>query len=214
MRRPNTGSPNFDPDSDPRLDDGDLRPANGGPACANFDTLLADYLDGTLGVEDESAVDAHLAGCAVCAELARDAGGVMALLADVPKPEPPAALVNQILFATTKKRHWNPLTVNPLARFSGWASEWVSGFHFSNILQPRWAMGLALAALSLMMVGRFWSPAENTAYRAWNRTVKRYENLEVVYDVQTQMQDWLDQRDAQRDAQKNTEPQGHGAENR
>ena len=52
--------------------------------CADVEILLADYVDGTLDVshksEEKSALEAHLAGCAACAELARDSAGAVAFM--------------------------------------------------------------------------------------------------------------------------------------
>jgi len=48
--------------------------------CADVEILLADYVDGTLRAEERFALEAHLAGCAVCAELARDASAAVAFM--------------------------------------------------------------------------------------------------------------------------------------
>ena len=48
--------------------------------CADLEILLADYVDGTLRGEEKSALESHLAGCAECAELARDASGAVAFM--------------------------------------------------------------------------------------------------------------------------------------
>jgi hypothetical protein len=40
------------------------------------------------------------------------------------------------------------------------------------------------------MVGRFGAAAENGVHRAWDRAVKSYESLQLVYEVQTQLQEW------------------------
>jgi hypothetical protein len=62
-------------------------------------------------------------------------------------------------------------------------------------------MGLAMAVISLAMVGRFWGAAESGVERSWDRTVKRYENLQVVYDVQTQLEEWAQERRAASETQ-------------
>ena len=65
--------------------------------CAEFEILLADSLDGTLGSEDMSAVDAHRSGCASCAELAQDAAGAVAFMERAAVVEPPPALASRIV---------------------------------------------------------------------------------------------------------------------
>ena len=39
------------------------------PACGQWETLLADALDGLLHPEDEPTFTAHMAGCKACAAL-------------------------------------------------------------------------------------------------------------------------------------------------
>jgi hypothetical protein len=51
-----------------------------------------------------------------------------------------------------------------------------------------------MAVLSLAMAGRFWNAAENTMYRSWDRAVKGYENLQLVSEVQSQLEEWAQQR--------------------
>ena len=41
--------------------------------CAEFEILLADYMDGTLPANDRDAFVRHLDSCAACAALAEDA---------------------------------------------------------------------------------------------------------------------------------------------
>ena len=53
-----------------------------------------------------------------------------------------------------------------------------------------------MAVISLAMVGRFWSAAESGVERSWDRAVKGYENLQLVYAVQTQLEEWAQERQA------------------
>ena len=69
--------------------------------CADVEILLADYVDGTLRGEQKSALEAHLAGCAACAELARDAAGAVAFMERAAVVEAPPELVTRILFEVT-----------------------------------------------------------------------------------------------------------------
>jgi anti-sigma factor RsiW len=150
--------------------------------CAEFEILLADYLDGTLAGEQKSAVETHLAGCASCAELARDASGAVAFIGRAATVEPPPVMVNRILFEITSGPSRSAVKPSLAEKLLG---PWVG-----SILQPRFAMGMAMAVLSLAMVGRFWAAAESGVQRAWDRAVKGYENLELVYQVQTQLEEW------------------------
>jgi hypothetical protein len=85
---------------------------------------------------------------------------------------------------------------------------------FQPVLQPRFAMSMAMTILSLAMVERctgirtqqitphdlspavLWNNLEDKAYRTWDRTVKYYENLRLVYEVETALKEIREQQDA------------------
>jgi anti-sigma factor RsiW len=77
----------------------------GTPACGEWETLLADALDGLLKPEEEARFLAHKAGCPACAalyEAARKGREWLEFLS--PEPEPPEWLLEKIL-ATTGPGH-------------------------------------------------------------------------------------------------------------
>ena len=43
-----------------------------------------------------------------------------------------------------------------------------------------------------------WASLDDRAHRAWARTVKYYENLKVVYQIQTLLRDWQQQAEERR----------------
>jgi anti-sigma factor RsiW len=149
--------------------------------CAELEVLLADYLDGAVSGGEKSAVEAHLAGCAACAELARDAAGAVAFMDRAATVEPPPGMVARILAddRIRVRRSWTE-------RLLGFVSQYV----WPPVWQPRLAMGVAMVVLSIAMLGRMWGPAENQVRRAWDRTVKQYENLPLVSEIQSQLEDW------------------------
>ncbi|MEO8049205.1 MAG: zf-HC2 domain-containing protein [Acidobacteriota bacterium] len=154
--------------------------------CIEFEILLADYLDGTLAAGGRATVEAHRNECAACAELALDAAGAVAFIERAATVDPPPALVNRILFEVTSGASRSVIKPSWMERLLGRRA----GF----ILQPRFAMGMAMAVISLAMVGRFWGAAESGVERSWDRAVKGYENLQLVYEVQTQLEEWAQQR--------------------
>lgn len=166
--------------------------------CTEFEILLADYLDGTLGSEQKATVEEHRSGCASCAELAGDAAGAMGFIERAAMVEPPPALVNKILFEVTNGKSRSVIKPSWMERLLGRRA----GF----LLQPRFAMGMAMAVLSLAMVGRFWSAAESTVHRSWDRAVKGYESLQLVYEVQSQLEEWTKQRGPDNGAASGTRP--------
>ena len=158
--------------------------------CTEFEILLADYLDGTLGADQKSALESHQSSCAACAELAKDAAGAVEFMERAATVAPPPAMVNRILFEVTSgpsrrvsKPSWAERLLKPLLGPA--AGAWIG-----NVLQPRLVMGMAMAVLSVAMVGRFGAAAENGVHRAWDRAMKSYESLQLVYEVQSQLQEW------------------------
>jgi anti-sigma factor RsiW len=161
--------------------------------CNEFEILLADYLDGTLAAEERAGIEEHSNACASCAELALDAAGAVAFIERAASVDPPPALVNRILLEVKGGESRNVIQPSWIERLLGRRA----GF----ILQPRFAMGMAMAVISLAMVGRFWGAAESGVERSWDRTVKGYENLQLVYEVQTQLEEWAQERQSASETQ-------------
>lgn len=178
--------------------------------CADFEILLCDYVDGTLDRTRRSELETHQRECAGCAALARDVGGAMAFLEQVPKTEPPHELMAKIAFHI-------PADDSAQKGLKGWVRSWLQ-----PVVQPRFAMGMAMTILSFSMLGRFtsidvqqlkasdlepakvWSAVDDRAHRAWGRAVKYYENLRLVYEIQARLQEWSDQ-DERKQSQGNQE---------
>ena len=175
--------------------------------CAELEILLCDYVDGTLRGEEKSALESHLAGCSACTELAKDVAGATAFLERVAIVEPPAELLTRILHeiphgrqrAVDRPSWWRKL-------FGGW---------IEAVLQPRYAMGMAMTILSFSMLARFtgieprqlnpqdldpvkvWQSIDDRTHRIWDRAVKYYDNLRLVIEVQSQLKEWTEQAQAQ-----------------
>jgi len=176
--------------------------------CAELEILLCDYMDGALRVEERAALEAHLAGCTSCSELAKDVAGVTAFIEKVAPAEPPAELLTRILHelptaqAAVKRSWWRSL-------FGGWVH---------SILQPRYVMGMAMTVLSFSMIAKFahieprqlrpsdldpvkiWASIDDRTHRAWDRAVKYYENMRLVIEIQSRVKEWNDQEQAQNSA--------------
>ncbi|HEV2200903.1 MAG TPA: zf-HC2 domain-containing protein [Bryobacteraceae bacterium] len=181
--------------------------------CAECAEHLADFFDGAegdgrLGAELNAAVEAHLAGCAECAELARDAGAAVALMERAAVVELPPALVPRILAEITTGP--SRVLVQPSL------AERIFGRWIRPVLQPRVALSLAMAALSIAMIPRFWKStapdpgrilmvAENRVYRTFDRAVKGYESLALVNDVQSQIDEWNSSQSGESPDGKNAE---------
>ena len=71
------------------------------PACGQWETLLADALDGLLKPEDEATFKEHMAGCKACTALYEESRRGREWLEFLsPEPEVPVDLVDKILAQT------------------------------------------------------------------------------------------------------------------
>lgn len=180
--------------------------------CADIEILICDYVDGTLPADRQAEVERHLAQCPACAALARDSAAAVAFIARAEEAEPPPELITRLLFDPPWSRE-KSRSKSVRSRMGRW---------FSPILQPKFAMGAAMTILSFSILSQLtpvrqlrlsdlepakvWRGLEDRTYAAWNRTVKFYESLKVVYQIQTTLREWQQQDDEQRPAQKQATP--------
>jgi hypothetical protein len=181
-------------------------------SCAEFEMLLADWIDETLAAParqaERDAFVRHLESCAACAALAEDAQLAVAFMERAADVEMPPALVSKILHATN----------------SGWEfklrGQGVSGWinrTFAPVLRPRVVMGAMLTLLSATMMltrcapnrtltaadldpVRLWTALDNRTHRIYGRAVKSYESMRLVYEVKNQINDWTEQQRLEEEA--------------
>ncbi len=77
--------------------------------CSRFETLLSDYMDGTLDSRVHAAMDQHLQGCSRCSLLLEEVEQLRAELRDFPEVSVREELVERILEKTTGKPVDQPL---------------------------------------------------------------------------------------------------------
>ncbi len=111
--------------------------------CAELDILLCDYVDQTLNAAQKSVVEEHLAHCASCAELVRDASAAVTFIGSVAEVEPPQELMTRLMFS-----------VAPAAKQSRGVRAKLMRW-LEPVLQPRFAMGMAMTILSFSMLAPF-----------------------------------------------------------
>ncbi len=179
--------------------------------CAEIEVLICDYVDGTLAAAQKAEVERHLSACPACAELAQDSAAAVAFMESAADVEPPPELITKILFDAP----WAKEKQKSKSR------EWFRAL-LSPILHPKFAMGMAMTILSLSMLARFvapvrqlrpadlkptevWAGIEDRAVRTWARTVKFYENLKIVYQIQTTLKEWQQQTEEQKPATEKTD---------
>ena len=172
--------------------------------CAEAEILICDYVDGTLAPAAKTELERHLAACSGCAELARDAAAAVAFMERAAEVEPPPALVTRILF--------DPPWGHARARQAAGLRSRLRAF-LHPVFQPRLAMGMAMTILSFAMLAKFvkpvrqlspkdldpavvWAALDDRVYRGWQRTVKFYESIRLVYQIQSTVRDWQQAQDA------------------
>ncbi len=178
--------------------------------CAEFESILADYIDGTLGTSERATVEQHASACPACAEFMADATGGARFLERAAEVEPPPALITRIAYQApmgrTRDHFERQSLINRLSR------KWLQ-----PILQPRLAMGMAMTVLSFAMLERctgvqvqhiqaadlspvrVWAGLEGKALRVKDRAVNYYENLRFVYEVETRIKELQEQQAASQD---------------
>ena len=177
-------------------------------SCADIETEICDYVDGTLSAARKAEVERHLATCPPCAELARDSAAAVAFMESAAVVEPPPELITRILFDSP----WSKTKGKQRSKWREWG-----GALLSPILHPKFAMGMAMTILSISMLARFvmpvrqlrpadlkpsevWAGIEDRAVHTWARSVKFYENLKIVYQIQTTLKEWQQQTEEQKPA--------------
>ena len=179
--------------------------------CADVEILICDYVDGTLPPDRKAELERHLGDCPACSELARDSAAAVAFMERAADVEPPPELITRILFDAP----WSK------GRSESKPRVWLKAI-LSPILQPKYAMGMAMTILSIAMLARFvapvkqpkiedlrpskvWAGLEDKAIRLWARSVKFYDNLKFVYQIQTTLREWQQQDEEQRPGQTDSE---------
>ena len=196
--------------------DGDTSPATSRLTCSQCESMLLDAIDGLLLPDDRLQFDIHIAHCAVCSRALGDArrgAAWMEMLRDSP-PEPPADLVDRILAKTSGDpafaRADMVASSSILGRTPGRVLPFVPA-HSVNawarmaqmVTQPRFAMTAAMAffsvALTLNLFGVHLSELRTSDFRpeqlkrtfwaANAHAVRYYENLRVVYELESRVRE-------------------------
>jgi hypothetical protein len=180
--------------------------------CAEFEILLADDLDGALTGARQSERDEflrHRESCPACAAMAKDVESAMAFMERASEPEPPAILLTKILHATNSG--WELKLRGAGAR--GWINRM-----FAPVLRPRFVLGAVFTMISATMLTqcaggpkstmtaadldpvRIWTALDNKTQRIYDRAIKDYESMRLVYVIKSQLNDWSQQQSEQDEA--------------
>jgi Putative zinc-finger len=191
--------------------------------CADFEHLLADYVDDTLSPDVRASFEEHAVTCPDCRQLLDDVTGVVQFLKRIEDIEPPAELITRIAFQTPIGRFREPL--DPPGWWGRFSAKWLQ-----PVLQPRFAMGMAMTILSFAMLERctgvqvqhiqaadlnpvrVWDNVQAKSLRVKDRAVKYYENIRLVYEIETRLQELDQQQQAASEQASNRSKSGAAAQ--
>lgn len=177
--------------------------------CAEFDVLLNDALDGTLAISSKRRFDFHKQQCPTCGPLFAETSAGLNWLGTLEEIEPPANLIHNILTATsahTKEALAFAPKMGWKQRLSELLTDLVAPVRVL-VRQPRLAMTGAMAvfsvSLTLNLVGVKLSDVRHIDlrpsairqqatmkyYETSSRVVKYYENIRLVYEVESRLQE-------------------------
>ncbi len=181
------------------------------PACGQWETLLADALDGLLRPEDEVTFTAHMATCPACTALFEEARrGREWLEYLLSEPEVPEGLLDKILAHTGPGQAAVPGLAtsggNVLTTLPAWQRPGLMGA-IRRFAEPRLLMTAAMAffsiALTLNLTGvrladlrlsnlrpsAVRSFMERRLTMASTPIIRYYDHLRFVYEVESRMRE-------------------------
>jgi hypothetical protein len=192
-------------------------PTRNGMQCHEFDSLLADAIDGILSGAELDRFQAHARSCSACGPLLAEAEAGRNWLKDLSEVNPPASLVTNILASTTgvdtQRLRVNVSASQRASAAASWLDRlraWVSGSLsgslepvWATVRQPRFAMsfGMAFFSISVALSVLGVKPADlahidlrpaairHTYFNTQARVVRYYENIRFVYEVESRVRE-------------------------
>jgi len=201
------------------------------PACGQWETLLADALDGLLRPEDEATFSSHMSSCVACTAMFEEAQKGREWLEFLsPEPEVPEGLLDKIL-AQTGPGHTSEYKLATAGNVvsmpvPAWQRPGMMG-RIRRFAEPRLLMTAAMAffsiALTLNMTGvrltdfrisnlrpsAVRSFMERRLTMASTPIIRYYDHLRLVYEVESRVKEM--RRNSQLQQQQNqTQPVAPG----
>jgi len=183
---------------------------NNGMQCNEFEAALFDALDQKLAGGKLERFRAHARACTKCGPMFSEVEAGQHWLKTLTEAEPPAGLVNDILAATSGIQSYRLQEVAASAHEPSLGErirEWTDSFLppvWSTVRQPRFAMsfGMAFFSLSVALSVAGVKPSDlkqadlsrnglrRTYYATSARVVKYYENIRLVYEIESRVQEF------------------------
>jgi len=181
------------------------------PACGQWETLLADALDGLLRPEDEATFTAHMATCAACTALFEESRRGREWLEFLsPEPEVPEGLLDRILAQTGPGQVAGyglvPGSSNVMPMPQPWQRPGFMG-QVRRFAEPRLLMTAAMAFFSIALTLNLTdvklsslrisdlrptvvrSFVERRVMMASTPIIRYYDHLRFVYEVESRMRE-------------------------
>ena len=171
--------------------------------CVEFEALLAEALDATLHGATLAAFEAHQKSCPVCAAMYQEAATGMHWLKGLEDIEPPRNLAHNILTHTIGTVAETSTKAAPAGE--SWLDRLKAKISpvFAPVVTPRFAMSFGMAFFSITMlaniVGLHVSDLKHvdmsakglqkTYYSTEARVVRYYENIRLVYEIESRVRD-------------------------
>jgi len=174
-----------------------------GMQCTEWEGLLADALDGTLHGAKLASFEAHQQACPVCGPQYQEAAAGMHWLKGLDEIEVPRNLVHNIMVHTVGA------LPEPREKVAAPAESWWGRLKgritpvVAPIATPRFAMSFGMAFFSITMllnvagfhvsdlrhVDLSAKGLEKTYYATQGRIVRYYENIRLVYEIESRVRD-------------------------
>jgi hypothetical protein len=174
-----------------------------GMQCVEVEAVLAEAIDGTLHGSALAAFEAHRDSCPACRTMVEEASRGMHWLKGLDEVEPPRNLVHNILAQTVGQIPEPRPVLAPkgeswLERLKGKISP-----IFAPVVTPRFAMSFGMAFFSITMllsiagfrvadlrhVDLSAKGIAKAYYTTQARVVRYYENIRLVYEIETRVRD-------------------------
>jgi len=174
-----------------------------GMQCVEVEALLAEAMDGTLHGSILAAFEAHQQSCPACRTMFEEASAGMHWLKGLDEIETPRNLVHNILAQTIGQVPEPRTALTP--RGEGWL-ERIKGKlspAFAPVVTPRFAMSFGMAFFSITMllsiagfhvadlrqIDMSAKGITRTYYSTQARVVRYYENIRLVYEIESRVRD-------------------------
>ena len=174
-----------------------------GMQCVEWEALLADALDGVLHGAKLASFEAHQQGCPTCGPEYREVVAGMHWLKGLEEVEVPRNLVHNIMVHTVGAQ---PV---PREKVAVSGENWWGRLKgrispvFAPLATPRFAMSFGMAFFSITMllnvagfhvadlkhVDLSAKGIEKTYYTTQARVVRYYENIRLVYEIESRVRD-------------------------